>query len=48
VSYDVATIAAWPKACREIADVVGMLADPVTGYVTGQVLVACGGRSIAP
>jgi 3-oxoacyl-[acyl-carrier protein] reductase len=33
---------------REIADVVAMLGGPGAGYVTGQVLVACGGRSIAP
>jgi NAD(P)-dependent dehydrogenase (short-subunit alcohol dehydrogenase family) len=32
---------------REIAAVVGFLCSPAAGYVTGQVLLACGGRSIA-
>jgi NAD(P)-dependent dehydrogenase (short-subunit alcohol dehydrogenase family) len=31
----------------EIAGVVSTLLSPATGYVTGQVLVACGGRSLA-
>ncbi|MGH2949062.1 MAG: SDR family oxidoreductase, partial [Solirubrobacteraceae bacterium] len=31
----------------EIAEVVAMLLSPTASYVTGQVLVACGGRSIA-
>jgi NAD(P)-dependent dehydrogenase (short-subunit alcohol dehydrogenase family) len=32
---------------REIAGVVGFLCAPASAYVTGQVLLACGGRSIA-
>lgn len=32
---------------REIASVVGFLCSPGAAYVTGQVLLACGGRSIA-
>jgi 3-oxoacyl-[acyl-carrier protein] reductase len=32
----------------EIAEAVAVLASPAASYVTGQVLVACGGRSIAP
>jgi NAD(P)-dependent dehydrogenase (short-subunit alcohol dehydrogenase family) len=32
---------------REIAAVVGFLCAPASAYVTGQVLLACGGRSIA-
>ena len=31
---------------REIAGVVGFLCAPASAYVTGQVLLACGGRSI--
>lgn len=31
----------------EIAEVVAALASPETTYVTGQVLIACGGRSLA-
>jgi NAD(P)-dependent dehydrogenase (short-subunit alcohol dehydrogenase family) len=31
----------------EMADVVAFLASPAASYVTGQVLLACGGRSIA-
>lgn len=31
----------------DVAAVVGFLASPAAAYVTGQVLVACGGRSIA-
>ena len=31
----------------EIAEVVAMLLSPAASYVTGQVLLACGGRSIA-
>jgi NAD(P)-dependent dehydrogenase (short-subunit alcohol dehydrogenase family) len=31
---------------REIAAVVGFLCAPASAYVTGQVLLACGGRSI--
>jgi 3-oxoacyl-[acyl-carrier protein] reductase len=34
-------------APAEIADVVAFLCSPGAGYVTGQVLVACGGRSLA-
>jgi NAD(P)-dependent dehydrogenase (short-subunit alcohol dehydrogenase family) len=33
---------------EEIAEVVCALASPGTSYVTGQVVVACGGRSLAP
>jgi 3-oxoacyl-[acyl-carrier protein] reductase len=33
---------------REIADTVAALASPAMAYVTGQVVVACGGRSLAP
>jgi NAD(P)-dependent dehydrogenase (short-subunit alcohol dehydrogenase family) len=32
---------------REIAAVVGFLCAPASAYVTGQVLLACGGRSVA-
>jgi NAD(P)-dependent dehydrogenase (short-subunit alcohol dehydrogenase family) len=32
----------------EIAETIATLASPATAYVTGQVLVACGGRSLAP
>lgn len=32
----------------EIAETIAALASPATGYVTGQVVVACGGRSLAP
>ena len=32
---------------HEIAAVVGFLCSPAAAYVTGQVLLACGGRSIA-
>jgi 3-oxoacyl-[acyl-carrier protein] reductase len=32
----------------EIADVVALALSPATAYVTGQVLVACGGRSLVP
>jgi len=32
----------------EIAETIAALASPATAYVTGQVLVACGGRSLAP
>jgi 3-oxoacyl-[acyl-carrier protein] reductase len=33
---------------HEIAETVAALASPATAYVTGQVVVACGGRSLAP
>jgi 3-oxoacyl-[acyl-carrier protein] reductase len=33
---------------REIAETIAALASPATAYVTGQVVVACGGRSLAP
>jgi NAD(P)-dependent dehydrogenase (short-subunit alcohol dehydrogenase family) len=33
---------------EEIAATVAALASPQTAYVTGQVVVACGGRSLAP
>jgi NAD(P)-dependent dehydrogenase (short-subunit alcohol dehydrogenase family) len=33
---------------HEIADTVAALASPAMAYVTGQVVVACGGRSLAP
>jgi NAD(P)-dependent dehydrogenase (short-subunit alcohol dehydrogenase family) len=33
---------------EEIAETIAALASPATAYVTGQVLVACGGRSLAP
>ncbi len=33
---------------EEIAETVAALASPATAYVTGQVVVACGGRSLAP
>jgi NAD(P)-dependent dehydrogenase (short-subunit alcohol dehydrogenase family) len=32
----------------EIAETVAALCSPATAYVTGQVVVACGGRSLAP
>jgi NAD(P)-dependent dehydrogenase (short-subunit alcohol dehydrogenase family) len=32
----------------EIAETVAALASPAMAYVTGQVVVACGGRSLAP
>jgi NAD(P)-dependent dehydrogenase (short-subunit alcohol dehydrogenase family) len=31
----------------EMADVVAFLASPAASYITGQVLLACGGRSVA-
>ena len=33
---------------EEIAETVAFLSSSAASYVTGQVLVACGGRSIAP
>jgi 3-oxoacyl-[acyl-carrier protein] reductase len=33
---------------HEIAETVAALASPAMAYVTGQVVVACGGRSLAP
>ena len=33
---------------EEIAETIVALASPAAAYVTGQVLVACGGRSLAP
>jgi len=33
---------------REIAETIAALASPAMAYVTGQVVVACGGRSLAP
>ncbi|MBV9464807.1 MAG: SDR family oxidoreductase [Solirubrobacterales bacterium] len=33
---------------EEIAEVVAFLASPAASYVTGQTVVACGGRSIGP
>ena len=33
---------------EEIAETVAALASPAMAYVTGQVVVACGGRSLAP
>jgi 3-oxoacyl-[acyl-carrier protein] reductase len=33
---------------EEIAETIAALASTATAYVTGQVLVACGGRSLAP
>jgi 3-oxoacyl-[acyl-carrier protein] reductase len=33
---------------EEIAETIAALASPTTAYVTGQVVVACGGRSLAP
>lgn len=32
----------------EIAETIAFVASPAASYVTGQVLLACGGRSIAP
>jgi NAD(P)-dependent dehydrogenase (short-subunit alcohol dehydrogenase family) len=32
----------------EIAETIAFLVSPAASYVTGQVLIACGGRSIAP
>ncbi len=32
----------------DVAGIVAFLASPEAGYVTGQVLFACGGRSVAP
>lgn len=32
----------------DVAGIVAFLASPEAEYVTGQVLFACGGRSIAP
>jgi NAD(P)-dependent dehydrogenase (short-subunit alcohol dehydrogenase family) len=33
---------------EEIAETIAALASPAMAYVTGQVVVACGGRSLAP
>jgi NAD(P)-dependent dehydrogenase (short-subunit alcohol dehydrogenase family) len=33
---------------EEIAETIATLASPALAYVTGQVVVACGGRSLAP
>ena len=33
---------------EEIAETIAALASPATAYVTGQVVAACGGRSLAP
>jgi NAD(P)-dependent dehydrogenase (short-subunit alcohol dehydrogenase family) len=33
---------------EEIAETIAALVSPATAYVTGQVVVACGGRSLAP
>ena len=33
---------------EEIAETIAALASPATAYVTGEVVVACGGRSLAP
>ena len=33
---------------EEIAETIATLASPAMAYVTGQVVVACGGRSLAP
>jgi NAD(P)-dependent dehydrogenase (short-subunit alcohol dehydrogenase family) len=33
---------------EDVASVVAFLVSPAAGYVTGQTIVACGGRSIAP
>ena len=33
---------------EEIAETIAALASPATAYVTGQVVVACGGRCLAP
>lgn len=32
----------------DVAGIVAFLASPEAGYITGQVLFACGGRSVAP
>ncbi len=34
-------------APADVAAIVGFLASPASAYITGQVIVACGGRSIA-
>lgn len=36
-----------PATPQEIAGTVGLLSSPDAAYVTGQVLLACGGRSLA-
>jgi len=33
---------------HEVAEIVAFLVSPAASYITGQVLLACGGRSIAP
>jgi NAD(P)-dependent dehydrogenase (short-subunit alcohol dehydrogenase family) len=32
----------------DVASIVAFLASPQASYITGQAIVACGGRSIAP
>ena len=32
----------------DVAGIVAFLASPAAGYITGQVIYACGGRSVAP
>jgi 3-oxoacyl-[acyl-carrier protein] reductase len=33
---------------EDVAELVAFLASPASGYITGQLILACGGRSLAP